>query len=588
MFNLELLKNKKYRFQTLSAIFMAAFLVLIGIISVLKININKEVEVSISSANHYEFKDKIDKLLAKLNLLLEDSRSTVSSEKFNFANIYSYMDPSITFGEKLYNDIKSKNDSLIYEISAKGLTSPSDLLKETGKDKNLYSAFNPEDSAHIKNRQTSWRINDFTMVNINFLDNDGNKIEYYQNIFDILSMANLYTYYHNIYDYKTFEEYCNKLLIDSYTVDFDLSDIYFCSGCMRYEDKNVIEHAKEVKELFYKENPTSFLHAFPKVKLSHNQLYKYEKIEDLNEEPLGDIEEDDDNIVIEQAPFETIKEVYVPNEEINQQTLSEYLNAVKNNTFAYDPKYKTINLNYCPGHIDLNANVIITNLNNKKGLSSLDTIGNNEVNFNENWHGWNLYNIKKAKILAGSDWFTNYGINVSRIQLIEPFSIEEINYYMRKLPENISRNRYKIIKTALESVGKIPYYFGGKPYGPNYNINHFGRILTRADHRGRILRGLDCSGWISWVYDTSINKDLNAEGTPHLAVTGVGIRRKNLEPGDVAVKVKDGSHVVMFLAWANDGKMIAIHENAGADNVSTGEIEAYYPYYRNLLLTPTE
>ena len=55
MFNLELLKNKKYRFQTLSAIFMAAFLVLIGIFSVLKININKEVEVSISSANHYEF-----------------------------------------------------------------------------------------------------------------------------------------------------------------------------------------------------------------------------------------------------------------------------------------------------------------------------------------------------------------------------------------------------------------------------------------------------------------------------------------------------------------------------------------------------
>ncbi len=584
----KIFKNKKNKYQIISLLLMIIFFITIGIFSIIKSNINNIDTEVVSQANHYEFKDKIDKLLIKLRLLLDDTRATVSSEKFNFGNIYSLMDPSLTIGEKLYNDIKSKNDSLIYEISAKGLTSPGDLLKETNKEKNLYCAYNPEDSAHIKSKQTSWRINDFTMVNINFLDNDGNKIDYYQNIFDILSMANLYTYYHNIYDYKTFEEYCNKLLIDSYTVNFDLSDIYFCSGCMRYDDKNVIEHAKEVKELFYKENPSAFLHAFPNVKLSHNQFYKYEKIEDLNEEPLGDIDEEDEDIIIEQVPQETVKEVYVQNSEINQQTLEEYIEAVKNNTFVYDSKYKTIDLNYCPGHIDLNANVIITNLSNKKGLPSIDTIGNNEENFNEKWQGWNLYNIKKAKILASSDWYTAYGINVSRIQLIEPYSIEEINYYMRKLPDNISKNRYKIIKTALESVGKIPYYFGGKPYGPNYTINRFGRILTRADHKGRILRGLDCSGWISWVYETSINKDLNAEGTPHLAATGVGIRRKNLEPGDVAVKVKDGSHVVMFLAWANDGKMFAIHENAGAENVSTGEIEAFYPYYRNLLLTPSE
>ena len=588
MFNLNKLLNNKNKYQTLSALLMIVFLIIFGVISILKSNLKTTDTVVESNLNHYEYKDKIDKLLSKLKILLDDTRATVSSDKFNFGNIYSYTEPSITFGEKLYNDIKSKNDSLTYEITAKGLTSPGDLINETKKDRNLYCAYNPEDSSHIKNRQSSWRINNFTMVNINFLDNDGNKIEYYQNIFDILSMANLYTYYHNIYDYNAFEEYCNKLLIDSYTVDFDLSDIYFCSGCMRYDDKNVIEHANEVKELFYKQSPDAFKQAFPKVKLSHNQLYKYEEIEDLNKEPLGDIEEDDEDVVIEQTPQEVVKEIYVQNSDINQQTLEEYLDAVKNNNFIYDSKYKTLNLNYCPGHIDLNANVIITNLNNKRGLASIDAIGNNEENFNENWNGWTLYNIKKAKILSHSDWFKDYGINVSKIQLVEPLSIEEINYYMRKLPENISRNRYKIIKTALESVGKIPYYFGGKPYGPNYNINHFGRILTRPDHRGRILRGLDCSGWISWVYDTSINKDLNAEGTPHLAVTGVGIRRKNLEPGDVAVKVKDGSHVVMFLAWANDGKMIAIHENAGADNVSTGEIEAYYPYYRNLLLTPTE
>ena len=146
-------------------------------------------------------------------------------------------------------------------------------------------------------------------------------------------------------------------------------------------------------------------------------------------------------------------------------------------------------------------------------------------------------------------------------------------YFMVKLKTDFAMNdqQKKCITLIQNPVGRT--------------INKFGRIMKRADHKGRILRGLDCSGWVSWVYETAISKDLNAEGTPHLASTGVGIKRKNLEPGDVAVKVKDGSHVVIFLAWANDGKMYAIHENASANNVSTGEIEAYYPYYRNLLLT---
>lgn len=608
MFNI--FKNKKNIYPTFASCIMIIFLILTCIFSfIIKNTKTESYEYYSSSENTYEFKNKIDSLFLKLRDLYKNKNLSVSSDKFNFANIYSRIDPSITYGEKLYNDIKSKNDSLIYEISAKGQTSPIDLLREIGKAKSLYALYNPEDSSHIKNRQTSWRINDFTMVNINFLDNDGNEIEYYQNIFDILSMANLYTYYHNIYDYNAFEEYCNKLVVDSYTVNFDISDVYFCSGCMKYEEKEKSsnEYAIKFKELINSENPNSYLNAFPKPKHEHNKIYRYEKIEDLNQEPIGDIDEDDntdiDNIpnnelinninntnnLVSIVPTpnqnDSYKEIYVPNSEINQQTLSEYLDAIKDGTYLYDPKYKCIDLNYCPGHIDLNANVIITGLNNKKSLASLDTIGNDDTNFNENWHGWNLHTIKKANILSNSDWFTDYGINVSKIQLIEPLSIEEINYYIRKLPENISRNRYKIIKTSLESVGKIPYYFGGKPYGPYYSINKFGRIVQRADHKGRILRGLDCSGWVSWVYETAIGKDLNAEGTPHLASTGVGIKRKNLEPGDVAVKVKDGSHVVIFLAWANDGKMYAIHENASANNVSTGEIEAYYPYYRNLLLT---
>jgi hypothetical protein len=39
----------------------------------------------------------------------------------------------------------------------------------------------------------------------------------------------------------------------------------------------------------------------------------------------------------------------------------------------------------------------------------------------------------------------------------------------------------------------------------------------------------------------------------------------------------------MFLGWAENGKMVAIHENSGANNVSVNEVTASYPYYRKLI-----
>lgn len=40
---------------------------------------------------------------------------------------------------------------------------------------------------------------------------------------------------------------------------------------------------------------------------------------------------------------------------------------------------------------------------------------------------------------------------------------------------------------------------------------------------------------------------------------------------------------MMFLEWAENGKMRVIHENGSVDNVSLGTFEAYYPNYRRIL-----
>ena len=41
--------------------------------------------------------------------------------------------------------------------------------------------------------------------------------------------------------------------------------------------------------------------------------------------------------------------------------------------------------------------------------------------------------------------------------------------------------------------------------------------------------------------------------------------------------------MVVFIKWTKEGKMLAIHENGTAGNVSVDEVQANYPYYRSIL-----
>lgn len=60
---------------------------------------------------------------------------------------------------------------------------------------------------------------------------------------------------------------------------------------------------------------------------------------------------------------------------------------------------------------------------------------------------------------------------------------------MVRLPDDLSENRKKVVKYALESVGKIPYYWGGKAAYAGYDKNGFGTVVS-PDYKGRVLRGL--------------------------------------------------------------------------------------------------
>lgn len=235
----------------------------------------------------------------------------------------------------------------------------------------------------------------------------------------------------------------------------------------------------------------------------------------------------------------------------------------------------------CPGHVDLKITAKIYTLSEKSNLYSLDQKGN-AVEDGAKWPGWTSKTKAFVRHINRQSWADEYDLNVTLPGTRAPLSTTEIDSYMNQLPADTTEERKNIIRFALQSVGKVPYYWGGKPDSRNYSGNSFGSV-TIPDHRGRILKGLDCSGWINWVYWSATGNRLPYEGTEGLKTTGSQIARQDLKPGDIVVITGSTPHVIMFMNWTADGQIQCVHETGSANNVTVGVMTANWPYYRNLL-----
>ena len=239
----------------------------------------------------------------------------------------------------------------------------------------------------------------------------------------------------------------------------------------------------------------------------------------------------------------------------------------------------------CKGHIDLTIHATIIGLNETgTNLFRLDEKSRSEEEYTDTWKGWSMLRKRYVQTLMDQDWYDLYGLRVpASLYIQNPLTAAEIRYYMNMMPEDTAEERKALVKLALESVGCIPYYWGGKPSGPGYEANGFGTLIN-PDENGRSLRGLDCSGWISWLYWTALGRHLPYESTAGLYALGRQVDRSELKPGDYIVRTGDDAHVCLFLAWAPDGTMYVIHERgSSSNNVIVSNIDLYWPYYRNLL-----
>lgn len=238
---------------------------------------------------------------------------------------------------------------------------------------------------------------------------------------------------------------------------------------------------------------------------------------------------------------------------------------------------------YCWGHVDLNISAVIMGMDGKKNLFTENSFLT-ESEDPAKWSGWDEMAVDCARTISEQDWYGQYGLTGQDTLFVHnPLSGSEVASYMKLLPADTSPGRQKVVQEALMFIGCIPYYWGGKPSGAGFEHNGFGTVVP-PDEDGRILRGLDCSGWINWVYWTAFGSSLPAESTSGLMGCGKAVKKEELQAGDILIRAGTQPHVYLFLAWAQEGSMYLIHETTGnVNNVTIGIYDLDLPYYRCLI-----
>ncbi len=496
-------------------------------------------------------------------------------------------DPAQSLGNQVFSEMIDWDSDWAGAVYGYSSLTPAEMTEKMGISKAcIMGDYNPEDSAQEMDDPSTWTIDRFRNVWFLVEDGDGNAIQAYSNVQEIMAMASVYTYYHDPDDAEAFFSYCKALWKASHYYTLTISDVYHCSGCVRADGSRLPE-ASDANA------GTAAADASAEGSLTGSMVNKEAEttpyVLQLEAPTYAAASEAIGN---EGSPAASenaavILETTAAEPETAETAASE--NRAGSETAAVsDPAAVSLGNGseelICPGHVDLTIVLRIAGLDEEKGLFARDPMGRLERSTDpEGWQGWTEENQAAARLLALKDWSAEYGVHAAVYTAQFPLQTVDVDAYLLSLPADLSEERKNLLRFALGSVGRVPYHWGGKAAAMGYEGNNFGTAVT-PDSEGRSQKGLDCSGWISWVYWSATGKRLGAESTSSLAGIGTRIRPEQLKPGDILVRTGSNAHTVMFLGWSTDGRIVCVHETSGSvNNVTISVRDADWPYYIRIL-----
>ena len=152
-------------------------------------------------------------------------------------------------------------------------------------------------------------------------------------------------------------------------------------------------------------------------------------------------------------------------------------------------------------------------------------------------------------------------------------SQEDAIELLENLPDDLDPERKAVVETAVQLVGRVLYFWGGKSLTLGWD-DRWGvptEVTAAGSGSTGTIRpfGLDCSGFVDWTFYNATNGSYypgrgGGAATQHSYCTNIAW--SDAQPGDL-VFYPDDSHVGIVGGKDADGNLLIVHCSGGANGV---------------------
>ena len=152
-------------------------------------------------------------------------------------------------------------------------------------------------------------------------------------------------------------------------------------------------------------------------------------------------------------------------------------------------------------------------------------------------------------------------------------SQEDAIELLENLPDDLDPERKAVVETAVQLVGRVSYFWGGKSLTLGWD-ERWGvptEVTAAGSGSTGTIRpfGLDCSGFVDWTFYNATNGYYypgrgGGAATQHSYCTNIAW--SDAQPGDL-VFYPDDSHVGIVGGKDADGNLLIVHCSGGANGV---------------------
>ena len=152
-------------------------------------------------------------------------------------------------------------------------------------------------------------------------------------------------------------------------------------------------------------------------------------------------------------------------------------------------------------------------------------------------------------------------------------SQEDAIELLENLPDDLDPERKNVVETAVQLVGRVSYFWGGKSLTLGWDDRWGTPMEVTAAGSGSTgtIRpfGLDCSGFVDWTFYNATNGSYypgrgGGAATQHSYC--INISWSDAQPGDLVFYPADG-HVGIVGGRDTDGNLLIVHCSGGANGV---------------------